>query len=338
MPRINIPSDSRVPLGTFQFCCFGPDGNNTFAGKTVQLYIGFGPGGTYDLWARTIARHMGKHLPGQPNVVSKNYEGAGSLRLVSFMAQSAPTDGTLIGVISREASLAHLLKANGAQFDSRKFNWLGTPTTETSICMSNKDAKVKTIADLSTTELTVGGAGVGDGTSFYPTALRGLMKMQFRVINGYASTANIFIAMEQREVDGVCESYSSTMARHPDYIRSGSVNVLFQAALKKEPGLGATPSLMDVAPDAQSKEALELLYAGQSIGRPFLAPAGEPPEIVKMQRDAFDATMRDPDFIEDAKRQKLVLKPETGAYLDQLFTQLYATSESIVERVGAYVR
>jgi tripartite-type tricarboxylate transporter receptor subunit TctC len=179
---------------------------------------------------------------------------------------------------------------------------------------------------------------VGDGTSFYPTALRGLMNMQFRVINGYASTANIFIAMEQGEVDGVCESYSSTMARHPDYIRSGTVNVLFQAALKKEPGLGTTPSLMEIAPDAQSKEALELLYAGQSIGRPFLAPPGEPPEIVKMQRDAFEATMKDADFIDDAKRQKLVLKPESGVYLDELFAQLYATTTSVVERVGAYVR
>lgn len=318
----------RVPAGA------ATDQPISFAGKTIQLYIGFGPGGNYDNWARVIAKHLGKFLPGQPSVVAVNYAGAGSLRLINFMASAAPKDGTVIGLVSREATLSNLFGINNSQADSRSFGWLGTPSTEISTCIAYKGSPVSSVADLKEHTFSVGSTGSGNGTHLYPVALNKFLKLKFKVIDGYPSTSNVFLAMERHEVDGVCEAYDSIMARQPTWISSGTVKVLFQAGLEKEPALGDTPSILDLAPDAESRETLSLLYAGLAIGRPFLTPPGMPAAILKVERDAFDALMKDQTFLDDAKAAKLNPDPHDGAYLDKLFADLYATPRPIIDSVA----
>jgi tripartite-type tricarboxylate transporter receptor subunit TctC len=309
-----------------------------FAGKTVHMVIGLGVGGGYDLWGRLVARHISKHLPGQPTVVPQNMPGAGSFVAAAYLNHAAPRDGTAIGIISRDAVLGPLTGATGARFDPTQLSWIGSPTTETNICIAFHTAKVKTVQDLLTTELIVGDTGPGTGTRAYPRALTDLLSMRFKVVSGFRSSADVFLAMERGEVEGICESLDSVRARRPDWIPTGKVSILFQAGAALHPDLKGVPSIFDLAKTEEQKLAIELLYAGQEIGRPFVAPPGLAPERLKMVRDAFDATMRDPQFADEARRNKFEVDPVSGDKLTALIQKIYATPKPIVERIGNLIK
>ncbi len=309
-----------------------------FAGKTVTMYIGFGPGGGYDMWARVVAAHIGKHLPGNPTVTPENLPGGGSYRAAGFMYNVAPKDGTAIALIARDAALGPLTGAPGAQFDATKLSYLGTPAIETNICITNNTAVVKTAHDLTEKELIVGDTGPGTGTHTYPLALNNILGMKFKPVGGYTSSATVFLAMERGEVDGICESLDSVNVRKPDWIASGTVSVLFQGGIKPNPTLKNVPFVVDLATKPEDKQAIEFLYAGQGIGRPFIAPPGLPPERLKMLRDAFDATMTDPEFIAEANLRKLTIDPENGEQLEALIKKTYATPRPIIDRVAKLIQ
>ncbi len=309
-----------------------------YAGKTVKMIIGLGAGGGYDLWARTVARHIGKHLPGNPTVISQNMEGAGSFRAASFMANQAPRDGTVMALIARDASLGPITGNAGAQFDPTKFSWLGTTTTETNVCIAHKSAAVKTVQDLLQKELMVGDNGAGTGTGTYPKALNQLLGLKFKIIRGYASSADVVLAMERGEVEGYCESLESVISKRPTWISSGTVNVLFQGGDKPNPDIKGVPFINDLAKTEDDRKAIEFLYAGQGIGRPFFAPPGLAPDVHKMMRAAFDATMKDLEFVAEVKQRKLTLEPENGEYMQRLIERIYATPKPIVERVARLIK
>lgn len=305
-----------------------------FAGKNVQMIIGFGPGGGYDLWGRTLARHIGQHLPGNPTVVAANMPGAGSYVAASHIYSAAPKDGTEIAIVASAAPLGPLTGAEGARFDPTKMSWLGTPTVDSNICIANAGADVKTVDDLFTKQLIVGDTGAGTDTHTYPAALAALLGMKFKLIAGFPSSADVFLAMERHEVDGICESFGSVTGKRPDWISSGKVHVLFQGGAAPNPDLKGVPFILDLAHNEEDKQAIAFLYAGQSIGRPFVAPPGLTPDRLKMLRDAFDATMKDPDFIADANKQQLDVRPMSGADLAAMIDKIYATPKPIVEKVG----
>jgi tripartite-type tricarboxylate transporter receptor subunit TctC len=309
-----------------------------FAGKTVQMLIGFGPGGGYDLWGRVVARHIGPHLPGNPTVVAQNMPGAGSYVAANHIYSEAPKDGTVMGIIARDAALGPLTGAEGARFDSTKMSWLGTPALDTNICIANSSAKVKKVDDLYTQQLIVGDTGTGTGTHSYPLALSALLGMKFKLIPGFPSSADVFLAMERGEVDGICESLDSVTGRRPDWISGGKVNVLFQGGAKPNPDLKGVPFILDLVKNPDDKIAISFLYAGQGIGRPFITPPGLPPGRLQMLRDAFDATMKDPDFLADAKKVGLAVDPESGAELAALIDRIYATPKPIVEKIGKLIQ
>ena len=309
---------------------------NVPAGKTFKMLIGFGVGGGYDLWARAVAAHMGSHLPGNPTVVPQNMPAAGSLAAASYLYEIAPKDGTVLGLIGRDAPLAPITGVAGARFDPTKLSWIGTPTKETNICIAYHTAAVKTVQDLYDKELVMGDVGPGSGTHAYPKVLAALLGMKFRLVSGYPSSADIFLAMERGEVQGICESLDSVRTRRPDWISTKQVTVLFQAP-QANPQLEGVPLARDLARNDEERAAIDFLYAGQGIGRPFAAPPNLPPDALKMLRDAFDATMRDPDFIADVKKQKFDLDPETGAGLAGLSNKIYATPKPIVYKVTALV-
>ena len=309
-----------------------------FAGKTVNAIIGFGPGGGYDLWGRTVARHIGKHLPGKPQVVPQNMPGAGSFVAISHLYSVAPKDGTALGIIARDAALGPLTGAPGARFDATKLSWIGTPTKETNVCIAYHTAKVKTAQDLFAQELIVGDTGPGTGTRAYPKALNELIGTKFKVVGGFPSSVEVFLAMERGEVEGIFESLDSVRNRRPDWIPKKTISVLFQGGAAPDPELKDVPFVLDLARTAEQRQAIEFLYAGQGIGRPFVAPPGLPPDRLKMLRDAFNATMKDEEFLAEAQKSKLDVDPEDGEHLAGLIARIYATPKPIVDRIGALAK
>ena len=309
-----------------------------FAGKNLSLIIGFGPGGGYDLWGRTVARHIGKHLPGKPAVVPQNMPGAGSYVAASHIYNAAPKDGTVFGIIARDAALGPLSGAPGARFDATKLSWLGSPTKEHNVCIAFHTAQVKDVKQLRDTQLILGDTGPGTGTRSYPKVLNDLLGFKFKLVSGFRSSADVFLAMERGEVDGICESLDSVNQRKPDWIANKTVNVLLQAGAEPHPSLKGVPNVFDLARNDEERQVLEFLYAGQGIGRPFVAPPDLPPERLKMLRDAFNATMKDPEFIADVKRNKFDLEPEDGEHLTALINKIYATPKAIIERVSNLIK
>jgi tripartite-type tricarboxylate transporter receptor subunit TctC len=309
-----------------------------YVGKTVSVIIGFGPGGGYDRWGRTVARHIGKHLPGKPTVVAQNMPGAGSYVAASHIYNVAPRDGTVLGIIARDAPLGPLTGASGARFDPLRLSWIGTTTKETNVCLAFHKAQVKTVHDLFDKTLIVGDTGPGTGTRTYPKVLNALLGMNFRLVGGFPASTDVFLAIERGEVEGICESYDSVMSRKPDWVRDKIITFLFQGGAVPNPALKDIPFVLDFAKTEEQRRALEFVYAGQGIGRPFVSPPELPPERLAMLRKAFDATVRDPEFIAEVKKSRLDLDPEDGAYLEALIRKIYATPKSLVERIGEIIK
>jgi tripartite-type tricarboxylate transporter receptor subunit TctC len=334
---------SSAALGALVLACLAPaparaQAGPSLAGKNVQMLIGFGAGGGYDLWGRVVARHIGQHLPGSPTVVPQNMPGAGSFVAANNIYNLAPKDGSVMGIIARDAALGPITGAVGARFDPTKITWLGTPTTETNVCIANSTSKVKTLKDLYDKELIVGDTGVGTGTHSYPKALNALLGMKFKIIAGFPASSDVFLAMERGEVDGICESLDSVSGKRPDWIPGKKVTILFQGGAAPNPELKDVPFVADLARNPDDRLAIEFLYAGQGIGRPFVAPPDMPADRLKMVRDAFSATMKDPEFIEDAKRNMLDVEPEDGEHLTALIKKIYATPKPIVDKIGELIK
>jgi tripartite-type tricarboxylate transporter receptor subunit TctC len=311
---------------------------DAFAGKTVQMIIGFGPGGGYDLWGRTVARHIGKHLPGKPNVVPQNMPGAGSYVATSHIYNVAPKDGTVMGIIARDAALGPLSGAPGARFDATRLSWIGSPAKETNVCIAFHTAPVKTVQDLFEKQLILGDTGPGTGTRSYPRALNELLGMKFKLVGGFPSSADVFLAMERGEVEGICESLDSVKNRRPEWIAKKTVAVLFQGGAQPNPELKDVPFILDLARTEEQKQAIEYLYAGQGIGRPFVAPPDLPPDRLRMLREAFNATMKDAEFVAEVQARKLELEPEDGEHLTTLIRKIYATPKPIIDKIGNLIK
>jgi tripartite-type tricarboxylate transporter receptor subunit TctC len=308
------------------------------AGKSVQMIIGFGPGGGYDLWGRTVGRHIGRHLPGNPTVVPQNMPGAGSYVAASYIFNIAPKDGSVLGIIARDAALGPLSGAAGARFDPIRLSWIGTPTKETNVCIAYHTAQVKSARDLLEKQLIVGDTGPGTGTRSYPKALNELIGTKFKLVGGFPASSDVFLAMERGEVEGICESFDSIKIRRPDWIATKKISILFQGGAAPNPELKDVPFVLDFARTPVEKQALEFLYAGQGIGRPFVAPPELPAERLRMLRDAFNATMQDAEFRADAEKSKLELEPEDGEHLAALIAKIYATPKPIVDRITGLIK
>jgi tripartite-type tricarboxylate transporter receptor subunit TctC len=312
----------------------------SLAGKTVQLIIGFDTGGGFDLWGRAVARHIGKHLPGNPTVVPQNMPAAGGLSAANHIYNLAPRDGTVMGFIAGSAVLGPIMGVSGARFDPIKISWLGTPSTETSICIAynSPNVKVKTLKDLYEQELIVGATGPGNGIYYHPKALSALLGLKFKMISGFPGSAATFLAMERGEIDGVCNLLDSVSNQRTDWIPDKKVAVLFQGGNAPNPALKDVPYVNDLARTPEDRQAIEFLYAGTDIGRPFLAPPGLAPDVLTMLRDAFSATMTDPEFLADARKQKLDVTPEDGDHVAAIVRRIYATPKPIVDKISELIK
>src|SRR5215469_5245068 len=259
-------------------------GDDFYRGKTLTIDVGFGPGGGYDLWVRTIARHVAKHIPGTPAVVVQNMPGAGSLTALSRLYNTAPKDGTVLAAVARAAVLGPLVGAPGARFEPQRMSWIGTPTIDTNLCIANAGAAVKTARDLFERTLITGDTGPGSGTYLYPRALKELLGLKFQPVSGFPSTADIFLAMERREVDGVCEALDSINSRRPEWLAGKKVMAVLQGGVEPDPELKDVPFMLDLARNEAERQEIAFLYAGEGIGRPYVAPPGLPAGRLAMLR------------------------------------------------------
>lgn len=304
-----------------------------YKGKTIELLIGYSPGGGYDTYARTIARHMSKHIPGNPTIVPKNQPGAGSLKLTNFLFNVAPKDGTTFGTIGRGIPMEPLLGGEGTQFDAKEFNWIGSANDEVSICVAWHTTGIEKFEDLYEKELVVGGTGSGADTDTFPMLIKNVLGAKIKLISGYPGGSDILLAMERGEVGGRCGwSWSSVKSRRMDWIREGKVNILLQMSLAKHPDIPEVPLVMDLAETREQKQIFRLMFARQRMGRPYVAPPGVPEERVAALRKAFMDTMKDPEFLAEAKKAKLEITPVSGEEIQTLIDELYEdTPQEIVD-------
>jgi tripartite-type tricarboxylate transporter receptor subunit TctC len=305
-----------------------------YKGKQLTMVIGSAPGGAYDGWARVVARHMGKHIPGNPTFIPQNMPGAGTLIAANHLYSVAPKDGTVIGGISREAPLAPLTGTTEARFDALKFTWLGSPTDETVVCVAHKRSGVRSFADLQHKELIVGDTGPGTGTYVFPRVLNVILGTKFKPVTGFPGGAQVFLAIERGEVDGICQSLDAVARRMGEGLKDGTFSLLFQGGAEPHPSIKDVPFALDLAKTEEQKQALVFLFAGLGIGRPFLAPPDVPADRAKALRAAFDATLKDPEFIDEAKKQTLEVEAVSGDKIAGILTRLYATPKPVVDRVS----
>ncbi|HWF94332.1 MAG TPA: hypothetical protein VG291_05175 [Xanthobacteraceae bacterium] len=304
-----------------------------YSGKSVQLVIGYAPGGGYDVYARALARHMARHIPGNPTIVVQNMPGAGSIKAANYLYNIAPKDGTAFGGFSRGAFLDPLLgRGDGVQYVAAKYGWLGSISNEVGVCAFRSDSGIATWQDMQTKSYVIGSTGAGADSDVFPTVLRKMFALPMKVVTGYHSAADVVLAISRREVDGRCGwSWSSMMAWNKDMYQSKAIKVAVQLASQKLAELPDTPSILEVARDADQRAALKLILSRQMMARPYVAPPGIPPERLKALRAAFDATMTDPEFLADARRQDLEVRPLSGAEADALINEVYASPPEVVK-------
>jgi len=305
-----------------------------YKGKQMNLLIGFGPGGSNDVWGRVIARHMGRHIPGNPSIVAQNMPGAGTMKLALHLQSVAPADGSHFGLISRGLPLEPLLGDRSTQFAPQKVSWIGSPDQDTTVCVATTDAKARTMADLQSVEVTMGGSGSGADTAVYPEFFAQFLGMKFRTVKGYPGSNEIFLAMERREVDGICVAYDA-LARQRLFL-DGKINILFQAALKKDTKIKGDPPLVLAAnADPAKKDILEFFLARAAFGRPLVAPPNVPKERLAALQKAFLDTMADPVFKAEAEKLGLSIDPISGDELAALVDKAFRTPEDSVRALAS---
>ena len=305
-----------------------------FKGKEINLYVGSGVGGPYDAYARLIARHLGKHLPGNPSTVVQNMPGASGRRLMGYVTNVAHKDGAAIATVQRALPFDPLMGVD-AHFDVEKLTWLGSANSETNVCMAWHTSGVATIEDLCTRGMVVGSSGPSSTDSIYPNVLNFLHGMKFKVVEGYKAATETHIAMERGEVDGRCGiSWDTLQALNADWLRERKIRILLQIGLDKVADLAGVPSVFDLARTEEQRQIWALWAAPNKMGRPFFAPPGMAAERAALMRDAFDATVKDPDLRAEAANMKLAVAAIAGSEVAALLKQVYATPKNVVAKAA----
>jgi tripartite-type tricarboxylate transporter receptor subunit TctC len=305
----------------------------------LSIVIGYSVANAYDLYARTLGRHIGRHIPGNPTVVPVNKPGAGSMTALNYLYSVAPKDGSTIGIFNRSAAMEPLLGQSGATFDPRKFTWLGSVGNEVSLCVAWHTAAVKSWSDLQSKDFVVAASGLSADTGVFALLLKNLFGARIKIITGYPGGAEMSKAIEAGEVDGRCGwSWSAVKASKPQWLSEGKINVLMQLGLQKSADLPNVPLIMDVARNEEERRILKLVFSRQEFAWPFVAPPGLPQERKQVLRQAFEATLKDPEFLAEAKRTALDVNPVTGPAVENLIDEIYATPEELAAKVRRLMR
>jgi tripartite-type tricarboxylate transporter receptor subunit TctC len=304
----------------------------TFAGKTVTLTIGYGPGSGNDTYGRLIARHIGRHIPGKPNVVPQNMPGAGSFKAANYLFAAAPKDGSVLGYISQTAATEELLGKPGIQFKTAQFNWVGRIGSYNNITITWHTSKTRTIADAMKNETTMGATGVGSAVYIYPNMMNKILGTKFKIVSGYQGTAQTSLAMERGEVEGVTMGWFPVKTGKANWIKEKKINFLVQFLAQRHEDLPNVPAIVELARTPEEKQLFTLFANDGEVGKAIFLPPGVPAETVTTMRRAFDRMMKDKDFIADADKIKLETDTMTGEELQKMIERVSQTPAAIVAR------
>jgi tripartite-type tricarboxylate transporter receptor subunit TctC len=300
-----------------------------YKGKTLRIMVGFPPGGGFDANGRLLARYIGRHIPGTPEVIVMNTPGAASATSIAHLDVNLPTDGTVIDEFNFGLLGDSLLQPAKTAFDFRHYAWIGSIAEDVTTCFVWRDDAPRTIAEMRGHHYLFGDAGAGSSEDLNTKILQRVFKLDITEARGYAGSAEVRIAIERREVEGACGSWSSLPA---DWLTSPKFHPLLRTAKSVPEGMSAdVPYILDLAPDDNARQVVRFLLAGGELGRPFIASSAVPTDRIDILRAAFAATVKDPDFIAEAKKLRLPISPHTGAEAVRAVEQLYATPPEIIE-------
>jgi tripartite-type tricarboxylate transporter receptor subunit TctC len=313
-----------------------------YAGKTIEWIVGAPPGGGYDIYARVVARHVGRHIPGEPTVVVKNMPGAGSAKAAQYISTIAPKDGTSVAGVMPGAIMGPLLdEHNAPTFDPNKVRYIGTANSGTRVCVTLKSGKIQRFEDAQKVKAKFGGSAPNDSTFEYGYLHKHTSGAMWDVVPGYRGTPDMALAMERGEIDGVCGwDWSSFKSQKPDWLKDNKVNVLLQVSIEPHPELTkmGVPTVFQFVKDAEARKVVELVISQTVFHRSYIAPPETPPDQLEILRKAFDDTMADPALLADAQRMRIDIEPLSGAKVQEVVSRLYTTPKDIIERARRAIR
>jgi len=308
---------------------------NFYRGKTVTMVIGYPPAGANDVYARMVARHIGKHIAGNPNVVPRNMPGAGSLIAANHIFNVAPRDGTVLGLLVPTLPLEEALGASAVRFKSAGFHWIGRLAPAPNITFIMATSPVKAIADAFNKTAVLGATGRSATNAIYPTVLNNVLGTKFKVVTGYQGSAAAMLAMERGEVEGHSATYDTLKTVHADWLAQKKVNVVVQYSLRRHPELKDVPTTVELARNPEQAQILRAVSSASEIGKFVLTTPETPADRVQALRQAFDAMVKDPDFIADAQKLRIELGPLPGAELQQIVAEVAGMAPDIIAKVKA---
>jgi tripartite-type tricarboxylate transporter receptor subunit TctC len=315
------------------------DAADFYKGKTIDLIISTDVGGGLDRNARVVMRHLGNHIPGRPTIVGKNMPGAGHLRAANFLHTQAAKDGTVIGTIIPGFLMSQVLEGTGAKFDASTFNWLGSTSSSQQTVYVWKTSKVMSVEDARKREVVMGATGAGSYAALYPTVMNNVLGTRFKIIAGYKGGAEVNLAMERGEVEGRAgNNLNSLKAENGEWLQDGSIRLITQIGLTRDPELGNVPLLIDLARNDEERDVLRFFSSDIVLGRPFLAPPGVPAEIVAVLRKAFSDMMADPAFIKESHDAGLDVNPVDGATVQKVVSDIVHAPPDLVAKAKQAIK
>ncbi len=304
-----------------------------YKGKTVTIYIAFSPGGTYDLFGRMVARHIGKHIPGNPTVIGSNMPGAGGLTATNFMFRSAPKDGTAMAIITQNIAIEEALKNKAVQYKSNEFNWIGRATSNIEIHVLSTKSPGHTIEGARKHETPVASTGPGSPSDSYPRLLNATLGTKFKVVRGYPGSTDGLLAIERGEMDGALTSWNTMKSTRMNWLTEGRAVLPVQYTMKRSPELKNVPTAIELMTNDADRKLMTFAISSAEVGRSFLAPPGVPADRVQALRAAFNATMKDPELLAEVEKAQLDFEPATGEELAKIIADTLAVDEATVERM-----
>lgn len=304
-----------------------------FAGKAISMYIGYGPGGGYDLYGRLAARHMGAFLPGKPTIIAKNMPGAGGLTMTNWLYNVAPRDGTALGSAPQALAVEQALGSAGIQYDARKFTWVGRLTPIVEVSYTWHTSKIASLADARVRETIMGGSGPTSPTITHLKELNVFAGTKFKPISGFKGSSEVNLAMERGEVHGATKSWAGMKSSNRDWLEGKKVHILVQYAMERAPDLPDVPAMVELGKDEPARKALRFLAVGNEMGRTVFAPPGLSADTTKTLRAAFDAMMASETLRNDAAKRNLELGALKGDGLERLVEETLAVTPDVLTLV-----
>jgi tripartite-type tricarboxylate transporter receptor subunit TctC len=306
-----------------------------YRGKTLSMVIGYPTGGANDRYARAIARHIGKHIPGHPSVIARNMPGGGSLIAANHLFHVAPRDGSMLGLLAATVPLEEALGTAGVKFKSAQFNWIGRMASSTNILFTRADSRVKAIQEAYRHEAILGGAGRSGTPTVYPSVLNNVLGMKFKIVGGYTGSVAAMLAMERGEVDGHSTSIDGLRAAHPDWLRDHKINLLVQFGLRRHPDFPDVPLSIELGRTPEEVQILRIVANATEVGKMTITTPGVPAERVEALRRAFDLTIKDPDYIAEMNKQGLEIIPLPGEEMQKIVAEVGSIPPAILDKVKA---